>query len=215
MLEILKEILFPRKCVLCRKLLKEQETDLCPACRVNAPIFTKSKKSFPFVAGWTAVWYYKDNVRGSILRYKFGYARSYASSYGRILAMRIQEKELDSADVLTWVPVSAKRRRRRGFDQCELIAARMGEELGIRTVQCLKKTRNNPPQSRLRDPWQRKANVLGAYTIIDREIVAGKRVLLVDDIITTGATVSECARVLLTAGAKEVTCAALAAAERN
>ena len=76
----------------------------------------------------------------------------------------------------------------------------------------LHKIRNNRPQSRIRGQAQRRANVLGAYVTVDQEKLAGKRILLLDDIITTGATAGECARVLLTAGAKDVYCAAVAAA---
>ena len=76
----------------------------------------------------------------------------------------------------------------------------------------LKKVRHNKKQSGLGDISQRRANVLGVYRVLDPEAVRGKRVLLLDDVLTTGATAGECARMLLTAGAKEVHCAALAAA---
>ena len=66
-------------------------------------------------------------------------------------------------------------------------------------------------RSSIREREQRRANVLGAYRAIRPEALAGKRILLLDDIITTGATVSECARVLQTAGAAQVLCAAVAA----
>ena len=76
----------------------------------------------------------------------------------------------------------------------------------------MRKIRQTKPQSRLKDVAARRANVLGAYRVIEPELINGKRVLLLDDIITTGATVSECAKVLLIAGAKVVSCAAVAAA---
>ena len=129
--------------------------------------------------------------------------------------MKLQAKEWDDPDILTWVPVSAKRLRRRGYDQCQLLADSVRTELQILSTPCLKKIRHIKPQSRLRDAAQRKANVLGAFSVINPRQIAGKRILLLDDIVTTGATVSECARVLMTAGAKEVYCAAIAAAERN
>ena len=81
-------------------------------------------------------------------------------------------------------------------------------------VPTLKKIRNNRPQSRLKDAQARRANVLGAYRIAGNVSLQGKRVLLLDDILTTGATAGECARVLLVAGAKEVHCAAIAAARK-
>ena len=77
----------------------------------------------------------------------------------------------------------------------------------------LVKIRNTPPQSSLRGFARRKANVLGAYQVADPQRIKDKRILLLDDVITTGATASECARTLLTAGAKEVTFAAIATAD--
>lgn len=212
MLKRILNLFFPPKCVLCRKVLSDQQTDLCHECRVETPDFPKANLKISFVAGWTALWYYKDKVRYSMLRFKFYNARSYADSYGRLLAMKLYRKPLGEFDVLTWVPVGSLRRWKRGYDQVELIAHRVADELGIRPIATLKKQRNTPKQSQLTTLAHRKANVLGAFRITDPELVKGKRILLLDDIITTGATASECARVLLTAGAKEVYVAAVAAA---
>ena len=215
MLRWLINLLFPPKCVLCRRILQKQETDLCRECRADAPEFTKSKRRIPFVAQWTGIWYYSGNVRGSIHRYKFSNARRYAAAYAKLLAVRLQKEEMDSFDILSWIPVSASRKRKRGYDQSQLLAEALGQELGCESVAVLKKYRNNPPQSTLTLQAERRANVLGAYRAVDPEFFRGKRVLLLDDIITTGATVSECARVLLTAGAKEVRCAAMAVADHK
>ena len=115
---------------------------------------------------------------------------------------------------MTWVPVSTLRKLRRGYDQSALLAKALGKELGTEPVSTLKKIRNNKTQSSLRDSAHRRANVLGAYRVINADAVRGKRILLVDDVFTTGATAGECARMLLTAGAKEVHCAAIAAARK-
>ena len=215
MLERIGNILFPPRCVLCRKVLADNEMDLCHRCRAEAPAFTKSKFKISFVAGWTALWYYKDNVRMSMLRYKFYGARSYAGTYARLLAMRLQDRSAEPFDVLTWVPIGPLRRWRRGYDQVELIARATAKELCLAPVQTLKKIRNTPPQSRISDPAARRANVLGAFRVADPALVAGKRILLLDDVLTTGATLSECARALLTAGAKEVNCATVAVASHQ
>ena len=210
----LMELLFPPKCVLCRKLLKSGEMDLCGDCRADAPEYPGKKINIRFLDSFAAVWYYEGNVRGSILRYKFYNARSYALSYGRILGMKLLREYPEGFDVLTWVPVSRLRKLRRGYDQVELLARAVGRELELSPIPTLQKIRNNRPQSRLKDPAARKANVLGAYRMLDDVDVKGKRVLLLDDILTTGATAGECARVLLTAGASEVHCAVLAAARK-
>ena len=213
MVQRILRLLFPPKCVLCKRLLAKEETDFCHECREKAPQFEKSTLKLSFLAGWTAVWYYKDTVRESLLRYKFAGRQSYASAYGRALAMKLQTSELTDFDILTWVPVSSLRRMRRGYDQVELLANATAKELGIAPCKTLKKIRNTPPQSGIKDIYRRRANVLGAYRPVKPENIRGKRILLLDDIITTGATASECARVLLTAGAKEVYCAAIAVSE--
>lgn len=204
--------LFPPKCILCGKLLENDETDLCRQCRVDAPVCGGSRKKLPFLDSWTAVWYYEDPVRSSILRYKFSGKRSYAPAYGRLLAMKLQQTHPEGFDVLTWVPVSAVRRFTRGYDQVELLAAAVGKELGMEPVPMLKKVRHNRAQSGISGQAERRANVLGVYRVTDPRQVAGKKILILDDVITTGATVGECARVLLTAGAGEVHCGALAVA---
>lgn len=208
------DILFPRKCIFCKALLKEDETDLCKTCRTEAPDFTSSKNNIPFVAGWTAVWYYRDNVRHSFHRYKFRNALSYAEPYGRFLAMRILQMNIEF-DQLSWVPVSFWRRFSRGYDQVLLIAQSVAKELDVPLVRTLKKVRHNPAQSGISDPSQRKANVIGAYAVRPDADIANKTIVLIDDVITTGSTVSESAKTLLAAGAKEVYCAAVASAHKD
>lgn len=213
---MLSDLLFPQKCTLCRRILEKDETDLCHHCRVHAPELPRTKRNIPFIAQWTAIWYYKDDIRKSIHRFKFGNARGYAGVYARHLAMKLLETGLaDRFDILTWVPVSALRRLSRGYDQSALLAQALGKELGIERVRTLRKIRHTPPQSGLRDAAQRRANIQGAYTVPDPSLIVGKRILLMDDVLTTGATASECARVLLTAGAKEVYFAAVAAASHD
>jgi len=209
------ELFFPSKCVLCQKVLDRGQVDLCDTCRANAPEFTKSKNKHSFIARWTCVWYYKDTVRRSILRYKFYNRRSYVQTYGRLLAMKLQTEGFTDCDLMTWVPVSTLRRLKRGFDQVELLAAAVGRELDVHPVGTLKKIRNTPPQSGIRDAAKRRANVLGAYRALSPDLIKGKRILLLDDVITSGATASECAKTLLTAGAKEIHFAAIAAAEQT
>lgn len=215
MLQRLLALLFPPKCILCRKLLTDKELDLCNRCRTSAPEYLKENFRLSFIAQWTAVWYYKDDVRGSLLRYKFYGRRNYAKSYGRILAMKILRRFPSGFDIMTYVPTSRLRRMRRGFDHMELVAKAVAQELDVPAYKVFIKVRNTPPQSGFSDASQRRANVMNVFQIKDRNLIQGKRVLILDDIITTGATISECAKTLLTSGAKEVYCAALAAASHD
>lgn len=209
------DLWFPPRCVVCYKLLEKEETDLCHACRTEISECGKSKRAIPFIESWLALWYYEGKVRGSLLRYKFGGHRGYAKIYGRLLAMKLLRDNPEGFDILTYTPISRLRRLRRGYDQVQLLAEAVGRELGTEVVPTLKKIRHNPPQSGIGDAAHRRANVMGVYEAVESARFAGKRILLLDDIITTGATASECARVLLTAGAKEVICAAIAAANHQ
>ena len=207
--------LFPDKCILCGRVLESEETDLCRNCRVDAPECPVSRIKYPYIDQWTAVWYYEGVVRRSLLRYKFHNRRSYAGPYARLLGMKLMKEERLGFDVLTYIPISAKRLRKRGFDQVALLADKLGQELQITPVSTLTKIRHNRQQSRITGVAQRRANVLGAYVVTDPDAVRGKRVLLLDDILTTGATAGECARLLLSAGATEVQFAAIAAANQK
>lgn len=207
-------LLFPLRCILCGKLLEKEENDLCRTCRQETENYPKGKRKLQFLDSFAAVWYYEKNPRKSILRYKFGGKRCYATSYGRILAMKLAQEYPDGFDCITWVPVSFVRRYTRGYDQVELLAKATAGELGCSCVPMLRKVRHNRRQSGIPDEAQRRANVMDVYRTRDPETIRGRRILLLDDVLTTGATAGECARMLRMAGAKEVHCAAMAASRK-
>ena len=115
-------------------------------------------------------------------------------------------------DLMTYIPISPLRRRKRGYDQTLLLARAAGKLLGMQPVRTLRKRNFVRPQSRTRGPGERQRNIRGKFRVRDPALVRGKRVLLIDDVLTTGATLSEASRVLLAAGAKSVDAAVLAAA---
>ena len=132
-----------------------------------------------------------------------------------MVALRLEETFPEGFDYLTWVPVSGLRRMRRGYDQTELLARAVGRELRFAPVRLLKKVRNTRPQFQQATPEARRANVAGAFTPCENIDLTGKRVVLLDDIYTTGATASECGRILRGMGAKEVHIVTIAAARRR
>ena len=213
--QYLREFLFPPKCILCMGLLEGEETDICRRCRTETDEYPQGKLKLQFVDRVAAVWYYKDNVRRSLHRFKFRRCRFLAEPYGKLMAMKALREDLAEVDLVTWVPISPLRKLVRGYDQDELLARVISRELGIPCVQLLKKIRHNRAQSGISGYAKRRANVLGVYQAAAPAEISGKRILLVDDILTTGATVSECARVLLTAGAEEINCAVVASAHHN
>ena len=213
-LNLIYGLLFPPKCVLCGDLLRNGEQDLCKECRSEAHLFPNGKRKLQFLDSFAAVWYYEGSIRRSMLRFKFYGRRSHAVSYGRLLAMELTKEFSDGFDVLTWIPVSRSRRLRRGYDQVELIAKAAARELGMEATPTLRKIRSNPPQSRITGEAQRRANVLGVYRVRQDADIRGKTVVLLDDILTTGATMGEAARMLRTAGAEQVHGAAVAAVKK-
>mgnify|MGYP003292155400 CR=1 FL=1 len=204
----LLDLLYPPKCCFCHKLSREA---LCPACRKEIP-YTNAisrEQSFPHVKCCLSPLYYKGHVRDSVLRYKFHGMTGYASVYGELMGKCIDESGI-SCDIISWVPLSRKRFRQRGYNQSELIARELSGCLGVPCMPLLKKIRHNPAQSGIRDAARRRANVAGVYRVREGDRPGGKRVLLVDDVVTTGASLSECARMLREAGCPAVYAATLA-----
>jgi ComF family protein len=208
------DLLFPPKCIFCGKFLKKGEDCLCPRCAETLP-FTKGAAAVrkgDYFDVCVSPLMYEGDVRKSILRFKFKGAVSYADCYGRLLADCIREHLSGKYDLITWVPLSVKRARDRGYVQAMLLALAAALALDDVAVETLVKKTHIQAQSTIEDREMRRANVSGVYELKDRELVAGKRILLIDDITTTGATLSECARTLLMGGAETVVCATLARA---
>ena len=208
------DLLFPQKCTFCRRLLKSGENGMCAACARDVP-YTRgnAKRSGDFFSVCVSPLYYEGNVREAILRFKFRNATSYAGLFGRLIADCIRDNLAGEYDLISWVPLSAKRLKKRGYDQAMLLAMAAALELDDVAVETLVKHTDVPAQSGLGSAEKRRANVSGSYAASDPELIAGKRILLIDDIVTTGSTLSECARTLLGAGAEKVVCATLARTE--
>jgi len=216
---IFLDLLFPPKCVFCSKILNKSDDGWCDRCTESLP-FTENygKQDGDIFDFCISPLYYTGVVRRSILRYKFRDAPYYADVYGKFLAECIRECRghagFDiSYDLISWVPLSNKRERSRGYDQAMLLAMSTALELDEVAVETLKKPHDVQAQSELGDKAERRANISGAYTASDPDIINGKRILLIDDVVTTCSTLDECSRVLLSAGAAGVVCAALARGE--
>lgn len=212
----LLDLLYPPKCVFCGRILRDGEEGLCGKCREDLPWIGPDVPELvcPPVKRCAAPLWYRDAVRESFHRYKFGGRDFYAPRYAMLMAQCVREQLGLGFDLICWAPLSPKRLRKRGYDQAELLARALAAELDRPAVPALRKVRETVAQSSLEDEAERARNAAGAYECTDRLAVRGKRVLLVDDIVTTGSTLSNCARVLLDAGAEEVWAAVFARARR-
>ena len=141
--------------------------------------------------------------------FKYRNKRQLAGLFGRALSLIIRaDHELDKSDLIVPVPLHWWRRMQRGYNQALLIARAISSECGIEIADALRRKRSTRTQTRLATE-QRRRNVENAFTL-KRSVVKNKKILLVDDVMTTGATINECARVLIEAGAESV-CSCVAA----
>jgi len=210
----LLDLLFPPKCVFCGRVLDKHENGWCDKCTESLPFADNNGRQDGEVFDFcVSPLYYRGVVRRSILRYKFKGSSSYAGVYGRLMADCIRENPDVKYDIISWVPLSSKRERTRGYDQAMLLALATALELDDVAVETLKKPQDVQAQSELGDRAERSANISGAYVVQDPEFIYSKTVLLIDDVVTTCSTLDECARVLLSAGAARVICATLARGE--
>ena len=211
----LLDLFFPPKCPFCGKVL--DHAGICPACEKALPWTEEGAgvRELPGGVRCAAPLWYEGKVREGLLRFKFQGASAAAGPMGELVARCAAERFSGAFDVVTWVPVSRRRLRSRGYDQARLLAESACRLWGVRPEQLLRKTADNPAQSGLTEAAARRANVLGVYETPVPEKVQGRRVLLVDDICTTGATLAECARTLRDAGAADVMSVCVALARRH
>ena len=212
MLDWLPDLFYPPRCAFCRRLLSEKEKGVCRFCRrtyENRCI----RRELAHCSCCVAPLSYEGAVRDSLLRYKFRGVAAYGAAYADFLAKCIDESQI-SCDIITWVPLSRRRLRKRGYDQARILAEETAKRLNLPCEKLLEKRVDTKPQSGIRDAESRRKNAKGVYICCAPSKAEGKHVLLIDDIVTTGATLSECAAVLEKAGCAAVVAAAAASRQQ-
>lgn len=213
MKKALLDLIFPPRCPFCRRFLDAEA--ICPDCQEGLPWLTgRAAQRLPeHIELCASALRYEGLVRSCIHRYKFRRRRGYARILGPLCAQAVHDHMgQQDFDLISWPPLSPKGLKKRGFDQARLLAHAVAESRGTAETPLFRKC-ETAQQSTLRAPAARRANVLAAFTLLDPAQVEDKSILLVDDVVTTGSTLSECARVLLTAGAREVWAVTLASAK--
>ena len=158
---------------------------------------------------------YRDGVRRAVYRYKFKGGAGLAGLFGELMSRCLGDFRGGADGLATWVPLHPKRRKRRGYDQAELLARRAAELCGIPAEATLEKVRVTDVQSQQAVEADRRANVEGAYRALPGLDLTGQRVVLVDDVVTTGSTLTQCAACLRSAGAAAVVGLTFAQASHN
>ncbi len=230
----LRFLLFPPRCAICGEVLPyhEREQILCENCRTHLPFHTEQSCSvcsatlengicprcshhvFLFSRSYSAFRYTK--LRRAIYAFKYsGYYKT-GKALGILMAEYLRRYHPEVIQELTGiaaVPLYRRKLRRRGFNQAEILARTLSEELSLPYLEgVLLRVRNTKAQSKLHAA-QRRVNLKGAFALCNAHRLQGKTILLVDDIFTTGATFQECSKLLLENGAAEVIPFALSTAE--
>ena len=199
--KVLKYVQEPR-CMKCGKAITGEEKEFCWDC---------SKKEFSYIRGFS-VWEYDENMRKSIAAFKYHQRAEYRFYYGEQIEERFGDRLRSlRLDALIPVPLHRRKLNSRGYNQAELIAKQVSQKLQVPVCsKLLVRTKYTRPQKEL-DDTDRWNNLKTAFSIRKKEAerlrkngIFPERVLLVDDIYTTGSTMEACTRTLMQAGVKEV-----------
>ena len=208
------DLLSPRACHICGKRLAISEETICGVCNWHLPRTYFCEKAednelarlfwgrFPIEKA-TALFFYQPQNEPSSLIYDLKYhQQDYIGFWaGTVIAKESMEHEFfQDIDIIVPVPISWGRKLKRGYNQSHMIASGISHATGIPiNTKALKRTRFDKSQTRL-SKTERMDNVDGAFQLKRPEDIQGKHILLVDDIITTGATITACAKELMKAG---------------
>lgn len=224
--------LFPPKCPICGEILRKKERRICHNCRKSMPRVVepccsrcgkpvtsetqeycfdcRKKRQYPAadpICQGTALWEYTDAMKRAMADFKYEGCQEdgilFGEEFVRFREGKIREWE---PDYVIPVPLHRKKKWFRGFNQAACVAGRMGELIGLPVLpKAIERVRYTIPQKGLNDK-ERQNNMKGAFRLCQdwRERLQGKRILLVDDIYTTGATLEACAEELLEHGTGDI-----------
>ena len=224
LINLITELLFPRCCPVCGDIVLPKGELICPECFrklsfVRQPACKKCgkeildaqqeycydcsrhKRSFDY---GLALLNYDDTSRISMVKIKYKNKREYLDFYAEAIWQRYYRQLMRiRPDVLIPVPVHPSRKRRRGFNQAEVLAELLGEKMNVPVVNdALLRSRKTAPQKQL-GPAERLKNLSEAF-VPGRRLTGVKRALLVDDIYTTGSTIEACTRILKESGVQDI-----------
>ena len=231
----LLDFIYPQTCPICRNPLEREEKDVCEECWKALSLLPSpycpyckcflenedeitdhqcASLSGPKerrILAVRSLGTFDDHYQKFVHRLKY----DKKIHLGKRLAQKLgesmsEEREFAGCDMVIPVPLHRARERERGFNQSEVLAKGISRAIGISlTKGILKRKRNTKDQTYL-NAQQRAENVRGAFVVTHPKKIDGKRVILVDDVMTTGATLNECARMLLDAGAENIFAVTLA-----
>lgn len=217
------DTLFPISCLSCGKenvwlcddcleKIPRQPFQVCPNCEKIATrkgtLCQNCRGKIPLKGLLVAAKYHEQNLAKLIHFFKYKFIEDLHIPLGKILIASFLENNLPIPDAIIPVPLHGRRLRWRGFNQSELLAYYIGMNLipglEIPVLNALKRKKYTSPQMKIKKFKARKENIRDVFGIEEKETIKNKRILLLDDISTTGSTMNECAKVLKENGAKEI-----------
>ena len=219
------DFFIPRYCPSCKKKLELEENCICDEClssiervdsgRLNIE-YQRKFASTEIISGFTSLFVFEKDKALQLLIHSIKYNKRFlnAKYLGKLIGENLKEQIQNwSVDFILPVPLHALRKADRGFNQSKYIAIGIGKELGIKVKNNLiRRIRYTETQTNL-TLKEREENISKAFQAKQERLIEGKTFLLVDDIITTGATIRECGKVLLKNGAAQVYACSAAIAE--
>jgi ComF family protein len=225
--EILLQFLIPSQCPCCHKFLEEKQQRICsdclskihwielPYCSVcGIPFDSKEVGDHPcgtcitekkYFTMARALGSYKGSLREVIHRWKYQESSYLSGLFGEWMEKGLRQYWPPSFfDLFIPVPLHKKRLKERGFNQALLLAKELSHRTGIPyRKKAIQKIKYTLPQVKL-GIAEREKGVKGAFHLVEKEVLRGKTILLIDDVYTTGATANECSKILLAGGAARV-----------
>ena len=200
-------LFFPDRCPVCNELINTDDR-FCPECTDKLKIYDGSFR-IAGVSEFCACFEYDRNIKPAVFLLKDGICGNSAYAFGSCLAETLENNGISKkTDIIVPVPLSVKSRRKRGYNQSELIAETVSAELNIPVCCAVRKVCDTKEQKSLGSAG-RKLNLKNAFEVCSHETVKGKKILLIDDICTTGSTFSEIVSLLRKNGAGEIFCASV------
>ena len=209
----LLDIIFPRHCIVCGEILSGEEKDICLNCLVRMPLIetrtlAEIEKIFwgivPIERVASYIYYRKGAPYNRLLHHiKYKERPDVGVRLATNAATELKSRGFfEGVDAIVPLPLSKKKLKKRGYNQCDYIAQGIAKVTGIEIIDdCVVRNKANETQThKSRD--ERWKNVEGIFSIINNEKIKNKHILLIDDVLTTGATLANCAKVLIECGCK-------------
>ncbi len=193
-------------CEECQKTLPYNDQSICDHCgrklNASASFCSSCKGKLIYLDKCRSAFNYEKPISTLIMKLKYNNGRYLAEVFAEHLA-NVYFKNFLGTDLITFVPATKKAKRKRGFNQAQLLAEETAKIVQIPVIECLEKVKETPRQAKL-NKEERERNLIDAFKVIDKKAIKDKNVLIIDDVTTTGSTAHAVSMKLKKAGAKEI-----------